>query len=178
MRAIAAEVAELVREFGGALSGEHGDGLTRSPWIETMLGPELTRAFGEVKAIFDPEGLMNPGKIVAAEPFGHHLRHTAGVRRPIDSRFDFSETGGLLRALELCNGNGMCRKLDSGTMCPSYMITREEEHSTRGRANLLRAFYTGQLAPDQAAERDEGRGDSSRDGRGRGACMENTLDNR
>jgi Fe-S oxidoreductase len=143
---IAEEISDLVLEFGGALSGEHGDGLVRSPFQEKMYGPALYQAFREIKQAFDPQGLFNPGKIVAAPPLTENLRF--GPRytpRPVETAFDFSEFGSLLQAAEQCGGVGACRKKLTGTMCPSYMATRDENDSTRGRANVLRLAISGQL---------------------------------
>ena len=150
MYAIAAEVSDLVLEFGGAMSAEHGDGLARSEWNEKMFGPELYRAFKEVKTAFDPAGIMNPGKIVDAPPMTENLRYGEAYRtQRIETRFDWSADLGFAAAVEKCNGVGACRKVNSGAMCPSYMATREEEHSTRGRANSLRAALSGALPHDQ-----------------------------
>jgi FAD/FMN-containing dehydrogenase/Fe-S oxidoreductase len=145
-QAIATDVAGLVLEFGGALSGEHGDGLVRSPFMRQMFGPVLYEAFREIKQTFDPHGILNPGKIVDAPPITNNLRLGAGYQTPIvSSWFDYSEYGGLGGAVEMCSGVGACRKKLSGTMCPSYMATREESDSTRGRANVLRLAMTGRL---------------------------------
>ena len=144
--AIAAEIADLVLEFGGALSGEHGDGLVRGPFMERMFGPELYEAFRTVKRTFDPEGLFNPGKIVDAPPLTANLRYGPDYRTPDPpAAFDHGEHGGLGRAVEMCSGVGACRKTLTGTMCPSYMATRDEAHSTRGRANALRMAMNGGL---------------------------------
>jgi FAD/FMN-containing dehydrogenase/Fe-S oxidoreductase len=144
--AIANEVAELVLEFGGALSGEHGDGLVRGAFNEKMFGSELYQAFRQVKATFDPQGLFNPGRIVDTPPITSHLRYGAGYQTPSPATFfDFSEHGGFGRAVEMCSGVGLCRKKREGTMCPSFMVTHEEAHSTRGRANVLRLAMTGRL---------------------------------
>ncbi|HTM49298.1 MAG TPA: FAD-linked oxidase C-terminal domain-containing protein [Bryobacteraceae bacterium] len=144
--AIAQEVAGLVLEFGGALSGEHGDGFVRSPFMRQMFGPALYEAFREIKRTFDPQGIFNPGKIVDSPPLTANLRFGAGYRTPNpESWFDYSEFGGLAGAVEMCSGVGACRKKLAGTMCPSYMATREESHSTRGRANVLRLAMTGAL---------------------------------
>ncbi len=145
MESLASAIADLVLEFGGSLSGEHGDGILRGAFVERMFGAELTEAFRAVKRTFDPHGLLNPGKIVDTPPFASNLRlsPTTQNREP-QTVFDFSAQGGLARAVELCNGQGTCRKED-GAMCPSYMVTRDEEHSTRGRANLLRAILAGDL---------------------------------
>lgn len=144
--AIAQEVADLVLEFGGALSGEHGDGLVRSPFLRQMFGPELYGAFCQIKQTFDPLGLLNPGKIVNPPPLTANLRMGAGYKTPNPGTwFDYSEYGGMGGAVEMCSGVGACRKKLSGTMCPSYMATREEAHSTRGRANALRLAMNGRL---------------------------------
>ncbi len=145
--AIAGEVADLVLEFGGALSGEHGDGLVRGPFMEKMFGPALYRAFCEIKQAFDPDGLFNPGKIVNAPPLTANLRYGAGYVTPQPvTFFDYSAQGGMGRAVEMCSGLGVCRKTLDGTMCPSYMATREEAHSTRGRANVLRLAMAGSIS--------------------------------
>jgi FAD/FMN-containing dehydrogenase/Fe-S oxidoreductase len=147
--AIAGEVAELVLKYGGALSGEHGDGLVRSPFQEKMYGPVLYGAFREIKQAFDPLHLLNPGKIVDAPPLTSNLRYgPAYVTPEVATTFDFTPDGGLTRATELCAGVGECRKKREGTMCPSYQATREEEHSTRGRANALRLALTGRLGSE------------------------------
>ena len=144
--AIANEVADLVLEFGGALSGEHGDGLVRGAFNEKMFGSELYQAFRQVKRTFDPNGLFNPGRIVDTPPITSHLRYGAGYATPSPATFfDFSDHGGFGRAVEMCSGVGLCRKKREGTMCPSYMVTRDEAHSTRGRANTLRLAMAGQL---------------------------------
>ncbi|HZY88665.1 MAG TPA: FAD-linked oxidase C-terminal domain-containing protein, partial [Gemmataceae bacterium] len=142
---LAADVADLVLEYGGALSGEHGDGLLRSPFQEKMYGPVLYQAFRELKRAFDPHGLLNPGKVVDAPPLASNLRYgPAYVTPEVPTAFDFSADGGIVRAAELCAGVGECRRTRGGTMCPSYRATREEQHSTRGRANALRLALTGQ----------------------------------
>ena len=148
MRAIAEEAAEMVKQYKGSYSGEHGDGLVRSEWIEPFFGPKLTRAFGEIKDIFDPKGLMNPGKIVRPSKQDDRalFRYKPGYQViPIATALDWSEHGGFDKAVEMCNNNGHCRKFDAGTMCPSYRVTREEQHLTRGRANTLRLALSGQL---------------------------------
>ncbi len=145
MREIAEQVRDLVLKYGGAMSGEHGDGLVRSCWNEQMFGPRLYSAFREVKRAFDPRGVMNPGKIVDAPMMTENLRFGSNYRaEEIRTHLDFSADGGFHRAVEMCNGVGACRKKLEGTMCPSYMATLEEEHSTRGRANALRAAISGQ----------------------------------
>jgi FAD/FMN-containing dehydrogenase/Fe-S oxidoreductase len=146
---IAAEVADLVAEFGGALSAEHGDGLVRSPFQKRMFGPALYGAFCEIKTAFDEGGVFNPGKIVDAPPLTASLKYgPAYVTTEVETAFDFDDFGGLARAAEQCGGVGACRKTLAGTMCPSYMATREEADSTRGRANALRLAISGQLGPD------------------------------
>ena len=157
MRSIAEAVAELVLEFGGSLSGEHGDGLLRSPFLRKMYGSKIYEAFREVKRAFDPEGLLNPNKIVDSPSMTDNLRTRqtqgngervlppAGALADGRTRFDYSRLGGFVRSVEMCSGVGACRKSVEGTMCPSYMVTREEEHSTRGRAVLLQAALSGRL---------------------------------
>jgi FAD/FMN-containing dehydrogenase/Fe-S oxidoreductase len=186
MRAIAQEAGALVRQYKGAFSGEHGDGLVRSEWVEWQFGDRITRAFEQVKHAFDPDNTMNPGKIV----FCSKMDDTSLFRfkpdftvAPIDTGFDWSAwnvkndpstkgdpgtfgisvsapgTGedpsmGFAKAIEMCNNNGHCRKFDAGTMCPSYRVTRDEQHSVRGRANTLRLAISGQLGPDAWASSD------------------------
>ena len=147
LRALSEGVRDLALEYGGAISGEHGDGLLRSEHNERVFGSELYAAFGEIKQAFDPEGLLNPGKIVAAPPLDDNLRYVPPRGTPVrlHTHFGFRDTDGMLGAAELCNGNGACRKTDAGTMCPSFMVTRDEEHSTRGRANALRLALGGAL---------------------------------
>jgi FAD/FMN-containing dehydrogenase/Fe-S oxidoreductase len=143
---IANAIADLVLEFGGALSGEHGDGLVRGAFTEKMFGPVLYDTFRAVKRAFDPAGLFNPGKIVDSPPITTNLRYGAGYRTPDTvTFFDYTDHGGMGRAVEMCSGLGACRKTLEGTMCPSYMATREEKHSTRGRANTLRLAMAGKL---------------------------------
>ena len=154
MRAIAEEACALVREYKGAYSGEHGDGLVRSEWIEPILGPRLTAALGEVKALLDPDNRFNPGKIVAPSRMDDSSLLRAGPRyRPAEpaAALDWSQWGGLLRAVEMCNNNGHCRKFDAGTLCPSFRVTRDERHLTRGRANTLRLALSGQLGDEDMA---------------------------
>jgi FAD/FMN-containing dehydrogenase/Fe-S oxidoreductase len=151
MRAIAEEACELVKQFKGAYSGEHGDGLVRSEWIAPILGERLTRALAEIKRLFDPDGLMNPGKIVAPTRMddpGLFRFPPAYTAQPLKAGLDWDEWGGFSAAVEMCNNNGHCRKFDAGTMCPSYRVTRDEQHLTRGRANTLRLALSGQLGSD------------------------------
>jgi FAD/FMN-containing dehydrogenase/Fe-S oxidoreductase len=153
--AIANDIADLVLEFGGALSGEHGDGLVRAPFAKRMFGPELYEAFRAIKKTFDPNGVFNPGKIVDAPPLTSNLRYgTSYSTTAPDTHFDFSEYGGIAGAVEMCSGLGACRKKLDGTMCPSYMATLEEKHSTRGRANVLRLTMAGRLHEAGLGDRD------------------------
>ena len=148
MRAIAEEACALVREYKGVYSGEHGDGLVRSEWIAPFFGPRLTAALAEVKQLFDPLGLMNPGKIVqpSKQDDRNLFRFKPGYRHiEIQPALDWSSHGSLAHATEMCNNNGHCRKFDAEVMCPSYRVTRDENHSTRGRANTLRLALSGQL---------------------------------
>ena len=146
---ISEQAFELVRKYGGSWSGEHGDGLVRSYKLREFFGDEIYEAFREVKRIFDPLGLMNPGKIVDAEPPTEHLRIHPDYRvsHP-PTYYRFEREMGFGRAVEMCTGVGHCRKTISGTMCPSYIATLDEEHSTRGRANALRSAISGRLGPD------------------------------
>ncbi len=147
LRTIAREVSDLVVEFGGAMSGEHGDGLARSLWNAKLFGPEVYAAFETIKHAFDPHNLMNPGKVVASSDPGDNLRIGPDyhAEEPVDTIFDFSRQGGFAGAVEMCSGVGACRKTTTGTMCPSYMISLEEEDTTRGRANALRMAMSGAL---------------------------------
>jgi len=177
MRAIAEEAAELVRKFKGAFSGEHGDGLCRGEWIQWQFGPAICQAFGAIKRELDPIGLFNPGRIVDppkmddesllrfAPPTAPHPYRTIALKTALDwSEWNVQNdpatgaitpagsggdsTGGLAKAVEMCNNNGHCRKFDAGTMCPSFRVTRDEQHVTRGRANTLRLALSGQLGPE------------------------------
>lgn len=156
MRSIAVEVADLARACGGIMSGEHGDGRVRGPLLERFFGPDLMRAFREVKAVFDPRGLLNPGNIVAPGPIesiSQNLRVDAASGNSADAHaldhlrtyFDYADVDGFGHAVEQCNGAGVCRKR-GGVMCPSYHGTLDERHSTRGRGNALRLAVTGQFA--------------------------------
>jgi FAD/FMN-containing dehydrogenase/Fe-S oxidoreductase len=152
VRAMADEIFYLVLSFGGAISSEHGDGRARSPFLERVYGPAIFTAFRELKAAFDPRNLMNPGNIVASPGITEHLRYgTAYKTWEPTTLLDFSAQGGFAAAVEMCNGVGVCRKKLEGTMCPSYMATRDEEHSTRGRANALRAVLSGKVPPSDLA---------------------------
>src|SRR5215204_2342586 len=154
MRRIAEEVADLVVDCGGSISGEHGDGLSRSEFMEKMYGGEILRAFADVKRLFDPEGMMNPGVIVDPPPMDRQLRIGPGRKRlPIKSNLSFEDQGGFAKAIELCNGSGFCRKRTGGTMCPSYMVTLDEQDTTRARANMLRSVIEGTLPPEELTGR-------------------------
>jgi Fe-S oxidoreductase len=155
MRAIAEEAFAMVRDYKGSHSGEHGDGIVRSEFHEFMFGKRLVRAFEEVKTRFDPAGLFNPGKIVNAPKFDdrNYFRFKPGYRgEAMTTQLDWSAWpgagGGFQGAVEMCNNNGACRKIEGGVMCPSYRVTRDECDVTRGRANSLRLAVTGQLGPD------------------------------
>jgi len=146
VQAMAAEIFDLVLEFGGAISSEHGDGRARSPFLERVYGPRLFQAFREFKHAFDPKNLMNPGNLVDSPGVTEHLRYGPNYKTwEPTTLLDFSAQGGFAASVEMCNGVGVCRKKLEGTMCPSYMVTRDEEHSTRGRANALRAVLSGQV---------------------------------
>ena len=152
MRTIAEEAFELVRQYKGSHSGEHGDGLVRSEFHEDMFGARLVAAFEEVKDTFDAQGIMNPGKIVRSPKFDSRglFRYAPGYEvRDFKPALDWSEypgaIGGFQGAAEQCNNNGACRKSEGGAMCPSYRVTRDEQHVTRGRANTLRLAVSGQL---------------------------------
>ncbi|MDZ4400495.1 FAD-binding and (Fe-S)-binding domain-containing protein, partial [Hydrogenophaga sp.] len=177
MRAIAEEASALVRKYKGAFSGEHGDGLCRGEWIEWQFGPAINEAFRAIKLQLDPIGLFNPGKIIdpprmddgALFRFAPPTAPKPYRRIELKPVLDWSgwnvnadpvteltsapgtggdSTGGLAKAVEMCNNNGHCRKFDAGTMCPSYRVTRDEQHLTRGRANTLRLALSGQLGAD------------------------------
>ncbi len=156
-RDVAQDVAALVQKYGGSLSGEHGDGRLRGEFLQQMVGPQNYQRMLQLKRLFDPDNLFNPGKIVATAPMDQSLRYppaelpessqvvAASGLSVLETVLDFSATGGLLRSAEMCNGSGDCRKthLSGGTMCPSYMATRNERDTTRARANLLRQVLSG-----------------------------------
>ncbi|SAK46360.1 D-lactate dehydrogenase (cytochrome) [Caballeronia catudaia] len=178
MRAIAEEAAAMVREYKGAFSGEHGDGLCRGEWVAWQYGPRINEAFRDIKQLFDPENQLSPDRIVAPPKMddASNFRFPPSYReRALTPRLDWSAwnvtrdpltgeegspgsggdlSGGLAKAVEMCNNNGHCRKFDAGTMCPSYRITKDEQHLTRGRANTLRLALSGQLGDDGLASRD------------------------
>jgi FAD/FMN-containing dehydrogenase/Fe-S oxidoreductase len=146
MKVISTDCLERVMHYGGSWSGEHGDGLARSPFNERFFGSRLYAAFREVKNLFDPDFVMNPGKIVDAPPQDANLRYGSAYRDQVrDTMFHYRTEGGFAEAAHLCNGVGECRKLSGGTMCPSFRATHSEKDSTRGRANLLRLAISGQL---------------------------------
>jgi len=151
MRAIVEETLEIVQQYKGSHSGEHGDGLARSEFHERMFGTRMLRAFEEVKAIFDPTDLFNPGKIVRAPRMDDRslFRYAPGyASKPFATELDWSDWGGFGAATEMCNNNGACRKATGAVMCPSYRVTGDEQHLTRGRANSLRLALSGQLGAD------------------------------
>lgn len=151
MRAIMEETLDIVQQYKGSHSGEHGDGLARSEFHERMFGPRMVRAFEAVKDAFDPAGILNPGKIVRAQRMDDRslFRYDPDYQvAPMETALDWSEWGGFGSAVEMCNNNGACRKADAGVMCPSYRVTGDEQHLTRGRANTLRLAISGQLGPD------------------------------
>lgn len=155
MKIIADAAFAMVKEYKGSWCGEHGDGLVRGEYIEKFFGPQIYNAFKQVKQLFDPDNLLNPGKIIDTPAMTEHLRYgvsdyderTAEVK----SNYHYHDQGGFSLAVEQCNGIGACRKSGSGTMCPSYMATRDEESVTRGRANALRLAMSGQLGDDALA---------------------------
>ena len=151
MRAIVEETLEIVQEYKGSHSGEHGDGLARSEFHERMFGTRMVKAFEAVKDAFDPTGLFNPGKIVRAPRMDDRslFRFAPGYAvKPLQTTLDWSQWGGFGGAVEMCNNNGACRKANVGVMCPSYRVTGDEQHLTRGRANSLRLALSGQLGAD------------------------------
>jgi FAD/FMN-containing dehydrogenase/Fe-S oxidoreductase len=153
LRSIAEKSVELVLEYGGTTSGEHGEGLARGEFSANLFGQKLSSAFQEVKDLFDPKDLMNPGKVVNAPAMDDEANLRFGTayslpNAPQPTVFNFDLDGGIGGAVEMCNGAGVCRRLDEGVMCPSFQVTREEAHSTRGRANALRVAMMGLLGRD------------------------------
>ena len=185
MRAIAEEASELVRKFKGAYSGEHGDGLCRGEWIQWQFGPQINEAFAKIKQFMDPAGLLSPGRMVNPPKMDDTrlMRFPPAYKViPIRTALDWrawdvqnnpatektSAPGsggdpaqGFAKAVEMCNNNGHCRKFDAGTMCPSYRVTRDEKHLTRGRANTLRLALSGQLGQPSPLPSPKGRGSRS-----------------
>ena len=156
-RSIASAAHELVREYKGTHSGEHGDGLVRSEFLEPILGTQIVSAFREVKDSFDPDGRFNPGKIIDPPLMDDRsLLRFSDRYQPLKHKeaLDWSAWGGLYRATEMCNNNGACRKARGGVMCPSFRVTQNEKHVTRGRANSLRLALTGQLPADALTSRE------------------------
>jgi FAD/FMN-containing dehydrogenase/Fe-S oxidoreductase len=154
MKAIAEASFAMVREYGGAFSGEHGDGRVRSPFIERFYGKRIYAAFRKIKQLFDPQGLMNPGIIIDPAPMDEHLRADAEAQPlEVSTEYKYRDLGGFDEAVALCNGVGACRQTLIGSMCPSFRATRDEEHSTRGRANALRLATTGQLGAEGLTDR-------------------------
>ncbi len=155
MRSLTEHAAELAVKFGGVMSGEHGDGLNRGELNERVFGTEIYQCFRDLKAAFDPSGLMNPGKVVDSPSMTDNLRFGADYHAmPIKTHLSFARDGGFAAAVEMCNGAGVCRKVGTGTMCPSYIATRDEHDSTRGRANALRAALAGRgLSQDQFTDK-------------------------
>ncbi|MDX2147448.1 MAG: FAD-linked oxidase C-terminal domain-containing protein [Planctomycetota bacterium] len=176
MRSIGVAAADLARDLGGVMSGEHGDGRVRTPLLERFYGPRLMEAMRDVKRLFDPKNLLNPGNIVDTSPDARFARPLESMTRAlrvqptdepvrvpeVSTFFTYDDQHGFDGALEMCNGAGVCRKKTGGTMCPSYMGTLDERHSTRGRGNALRLAITGQLTAlaGQLASGGEGRGTS------------------
>ena len=142
--------AELLGQYGGSMSSEHGDGKARS-WVNKFFyGEDLYGLYKEVKGIFDPSNILNPGNVVDGPPMTEDLRYGESYTViPLKEHLDFSKDLGFHRAVEMCNGAGICRKRTAGTMCPSFMVTREEEHATRGRANALRAALSGRFPAEE-----------------------------
>ena len=158
MRTIAEAVVDLAISMGGSISGEHGDGLSHTEYNERLFGPEIMRAFKEIKQAFDPAGILNPGKVVEAANGGSRLDTNLRfgpeyVTIEPETVLAFREQGGFVRAVEACTGVGICRKAD-GVMCPSFQATHDETHSTRGRANALRAAISGRLPEDAMSSRE------------------------
>jgi len=149
MKAIAEFSFQLVKKYGGSISGEHGDGRVRSHFLEKYFGEQIYNAFREVKQLFDPVGIMNPGPIIDPNPMDQDLRYGISYKpQLLSTKYHYREDGSFAHAVEMCTGVGACRQNLAGTMCPSYRATRDEEHSTRGRANALRLAMTGQFDQD------------------------------
>ena len=149
-RQIADAVADTVIKYQGSITGEHGQGIARGEYSRRLFGDELMEAFRAVKAAFDPQNRMNPGKIIDAPPLdsAELLRFSPDYQTiDLPTRYDWRADNGFAGAVEMCNGAGVCRKEGEGTMCPSYQATLDEAHSTRGRANALRAAISGALPP-------------------------------
>ena len=155
MKAIAEFAFNLIVKYGGSWSGEHGDGRVRSPFLERFFGPKLYDAHRQVKKLFDPAGLMNPGPIVDPNPMDQDLRYGTEYDTPnVPCEYHYRDFGSFAAAVEMCNGDGACLQKLAGVMCPSFRATRDEQASTRGRANALRLAMTGQLGPEAMTSRD------------------------
>jgi FAD/FMN-containing dehydrogenase/Fe-S oxidoreductase len=157
MRSISEETFEMVKDYKGSHSGEHGDGIVRSEFHEMMFGKEITNAFEEIKDTFDSKNLLNPGKIVRPLKSNDRslMRYKSGYQaQNINTHYDWSNWGQFSDAVEMCNNNGACRKLDSGVMCPSYRVTKEEKDLVRGRANTLRLALSNQLPEGSFASKE------------------------
>jgi len=142
---IALETAKLVKKYKGTLSGEHGDGRLRGEFIPLMIGEKNYQLLKDLKNVWDPKNVFNASKIIDTPPMNTSLRYNPGQEtREIETIFDFSKTKGIMRATEKCNGSGDCRKTEviGGTLCPSYQATRDENATTRARANILREYLT------------------------------------
>ncbi len=156
MKKMASEIADLVRKYKGSLSGEHGDGRARAPYIEQVLGSEMMPLLRQTKEIWDPQYIFNPGKIIDAKPIDEDLRFSPSYApAKVETVFKFRKEGGFNDAIDLCNGAGVCRRLaaSGGNMCPSYMATQDEKDSTRGRANVFRHVFSGEN-PETFASQD------------------------
>jgi Fe-S oxidoreductase len=153
LRQIAEKSLELVVKYGGTTSGEHAEGIARGEFSEKLFGSELAKAFKEVKDAFDPQGLLNPGKVVGTPRMDDEVLMRFGSdyalpKEPQHTIFQFVDDLGFAGGVEMCNGAGVCRKLGEGVMCPSFQATKDERHSTRGRANALRSAMMGLLGPE------------------------------
>ncbi len=149
LKAIADYAFDLIKSYGGSWSGEHGDGRVRSPYLERYFGPHVYGVLKEVKQLFDPRGLMNPGPIIDPPPIDRDLRYGTKYKTPeVSTFYHYRRDGSFAAAVEMCTGVGACRQDLTGTMCPSYRATRDEKHSARGRTNALRLAMTGQLDSD------------------------------
>src|SRR5690606_35163827 len=151
-RQITTDVAHLVKKYGGSMSGEHGDGRVRAEYIRLMIGEANYQILKRIKKVFDAKGIFNPGKIIDADPMDTNLRYEVDRKEPeIDTLLDFSDSLGILRAAEKCNGSGDCRKThhSSGAMCASYHATKDEKDTTRARANALREYLTQSEKPNK-----------------------------
>lgn len=154
LKNITDDTFDLVVKYGGSWSGEHGDGLVRSAYNERFFGSQLYQAFRDLKKVFDPENIMNPGKIVDSQTIEHNLRYGTDYKdEEVKTEFHYRSENSFRESVHMCTGVGECRKMLGGTMCPSFKVTREEEHSTRGRANALRLAMSGQLDKEGLASK-------------------------